>query len=315
MPEQDDVAEGRRRAIWELFDFAQGTGLEVGPLHTPIVQRGAADVRYLDVFSRERLVASYREDPLVEVELIPEIDFVLHGPDGIRSLAEAAAPSAPYDWVLASHVVEHVPDLVDWLSQLAEVTRDDGALFLAIPDRRYCFDVLRPETTVGEILRAHYAHDEVPSVRAVYDFYRSKVDVDTAALWAGARPPGLAERENSPAEVMDQVRRALEGDYVDAHVWTFTPASFVDQVAELRGLGLHPWRVERVHAPRGLVEFYVVLRRIPRHEDTTGPRDDEPELGTDLPDWLDREARSAATISGLQQRIDELEEVIARRDP
>ena len=135
---EESVADSRRRTIWGLFDFSQGRGLEIGPLHSAIAERGRADVSYLDVFSRDELVETYRDDPLVDTGLIPEIDYCLSDGGRIRPLDEASAPGAPFDWVMASHVVEHVPDLVTWLRQLAAVVCDDGALVLAVPDRRYC---------------------------------------------------------------------------------------------------------------------------------------------------------------------------------
>src|SRR6185436_9508930 len=103
-----------------------------------------ADVRYVDVLDRDGLVAHYADDG-VDTDRIPEIDFPLIQPDGrTLGLAEAAAPGAPYDWVVASHVVEHVPDLIGWLADLAELTADGAALVLVVPDRRYTFDALRP---------------------------------------------------------------------------------------------------------------------------------------------------------------------------
>jgi hypothetical protein len=102
---------------------------------------------------------------------------------------------------------------------------------------------------------------------------------------------------------MDQVERSRRGEYVDAHVWTFTPSALVEQVVELRELGLHPWRVELVEAPHGLVEFYVVLRRIPRHQDPTAARDDERFTPGDLPDWLELQYVQAARIDELEQQL------------
>ena len=181
-------------------------GLEIGPLHDPVVTKDVADVRYVDVFSREKLVVTYRQDPLVDTDLIPPI--------------------------------EHVPDLIGWLQELARVVDQDGALVLAVPDRRYSFDVHRPQTTVGEMLHAHDRGDVVPSVRAVYDSNREKVEVDTAALWRGEPPPPREARVNTLDRVLAMVEQARAGEYVDAHVWTFTPESFREQLAELARLGL-----------------------------------------------------------------------------
>ncbi len=255
------------------------------------------------MFSRDELVETYRDDPLVDTGLIPEIDYCLSDGGRIRPLDEASAPGAPFDWVMASHVVEHVPDLVTWLRQLAAVVCDDGALVLAVPDRRYCFDVLRPPTTVGQVLQAYHDRDQVPSVRAVYDYFSSKVPVDTPALWAGERPPGYAARENTLEATLDQVALSRDGVYVDSHVWTFTPQSFAEQVVELRELGLHEWRVDTVESPHGLVEFYVVLRRLPRDAEQPVPHEAEPGAAPDLPDWLALQHELTTRIAALEEEV------------
>ncbi|RYU14509.1 hypothetical protein [Nocardioides iriomotensis] len=254
----------RRAHLWSLYDFSRGRGLEIGPLHAPVITRDAADVFYADVFDRDELVRRYRDDPLVDVASIPSIDFPLSGDDNLVSLVDAVEAEAPFSWAFASHVIEHVPDVVGWLGELGDVVDPGGALVLAIPDRRYCFDVFRPPTTVGQMLQAHMDRDLRPTVRAVFDSLRDKVEVDTAALWRGENPDLATARVHTLDEVMAAVERARNGEYIDAHVWTFTPEAFNDQLLELVAMGLSAWHVEHVEAPHGAVEFYARLRRTAR---------------------------------------------------
>ena len=137
--------------------------------------------------NRDGLVAHYADEGHgVDVTLIPEIDYFLIQPDGqTLSLAEAAKAGAPFDWVMASHVIEHVPDVIGWLADVAELVADDGSLVLAVPDKRYTFDLHRPPTTVGQMLEAHLNRDERPSVRAVYDHFSSAVQYNHSDLWQG----------------------------------------------------------------------------------------------------------------------------------
>ncbi|SFC38680.1 Methyltransferase domain-containing protein [Nocardioides terrae] len=282
---QRERRAARRAQFLELYDFSQGTGLEVGPLDAGVADETIDDVRYVDVFDQDGIRDHYREDASVVLELVPHIDFPLYLDGEVRTLAEAAAPGGPYDWVIASHVIEHVPDLIGWLRQLAVVTADGARLLLAVPDRRYCFDLHRPPTTVGQILTAYEEKHTAPSVRAVYDFFSSVVGVDTAALWRQRRPAGRASRIHDRSYTMRQVERARAGEYVDCHVWTFTPQAFAEQIKELRGLGLCDWYVERLEPVIGSVEFLAVLRRIPDGADPAVPLP-EVESDADLPDWL-----------------------------
>lgn len=258
-----DASRSPRHArMHALFDARRGRGLEVGPLHTPVVTRDHADVHYVDVHDRAGLQDTYRSHEGFPVDEILEVDHVLIGPDGMRSLAEAVAPGVPFDWVVACHVVEHVPDVVGWLQEVAAVLVDDGELVLAVPDRRFCFDADREPTTVGEMLLARERHDQRPNVRAVYDHFSRCMHIDTVYVWQGGKPGPRMYGLDVVRKHLDEV---ASGVYVDCHVWVWTPASFVGQLAELAALDLLDFTVEAVvdTAP-GELEFYLRLRRLPR---------------------------------------------------
>jgi hypothetical protein len=54
------------------------------------------------------------------------------------------------------------------------------------------------------------------------------------------------------------------GQYVDSHVWTFTPALFAEQMAELGQLDMCDFVVEKiVPTAENQLEFFAVLRRLP----------------------------------------------------
>lgn len=257
----------RRARIVGDADLRQGRCLEIGPLANPVVDPDVADVRYVDVVDRAGLVAHYDGDPAVDPDAIPEQHFWLTRPDGtVSTLAEAVAADAPYQHVVASHVIEHVPDLVGWLRDVAQVLTWDGALVLAVPDRRYCFDVHRAPATVGQVVQAHLDGDRTPSARAVLDHFMRAVDYSAEQAWAGERPP------TQGSHPIDDVRRHLArqqaGDYVDCHVWPLTPRGFADLMDDLLALGEVDFAVERLTATRvGEQEFYATLRRLDRRRE------------------------------------------------
>ncbi len=302
---------GRQRRLWDLHDFGRGRGLEIGPLHNSSVRREHARVDYLDVFTRDQLLKNYEGHLNVDPDRIPEIDYALHDGERVRSIPETLAGVPAYDWVMASHVIEHVPDVVGWLDQVAEVTVDGGALVLVVPDRRYCFDVHRPGTTVGQMLQAHELGDVVPSVRAVYDYKRGHAGVRAPDIWAG-RIPGYENRIYTLDQVMEQVELARKGEYVDGHVWTFTPGTLHEQLIELRDLGLSQWRVEALRPTRrDENEFFMVLRRLPRTGWTEEQLADEPRPEHDLPDWLAEWVDLKARQHELRDRLNKRKERIA----
>ena len=302
--------EPRRQVYWDLHDFSVGRGLEVGPLNRPIVTTDQADVRYVDVLDREGLVRHYAPDPNVPVDDIPAIDYHLIQDDGrTLSMVEATKAGSPFDWAVASHVIEHVPDVIGWLAELAEVVADDGALVLGIPDRRYCFDVHRPPSTVGQMLAAHYAGDQRPNVATVYDYFSSSVTYDLASLWSG-RMPTFEDRIHTLAEAQHHVERTLAGEYVDSHVWLFSPESFLDQMHELRVTGRSQWVVAHLEpTPFHELEFRVVMRRVPRANDATADQLGEVVTNGDMPDWLAAQARGIQAKL-LQEQVDQLQQQV-----
>ena len=89
-------------------DGARGTGLEIGALHAPTLLKSEHDVLYVDYASTE-VVKANQFDPSVNKVDIVDVDIVW----GDRPLRQAAGRTV--DFVVASHVIEHVPDLVGWL--------------------------------------------------------------------------------------------------------------------------------------------------------------------------------------------------------
>ncbi len=304
----------RSQPCWDLHDFSTGRGFEIGPLDSPLVRRDEADVRYVDVYSSAQLRKRYVDNPDVVFDSIQDVDFSLIEDDGTtHTLAEALAPGGPYAWGVASHVIEHIPDLVGWLAQLADVVADDGVLVLAVPDKRYCFDVHRPLTTVGQILAAHEDGDTRPGVRAVYDGNSAAADVDTGLLWSGQRPPGYPARSHDAAYVQELLDLTRQGDYVDTHVWLFTPDSLVEQLHELRRLGLVEWYVDRL-VPTAVneLEFRARLRRLPRGADVRAGLPDEVPLPHDLPGWLHDEHATRAALAESERRLASAREEVRR---
>ncbi len=310
-PQDAAWRETRKQRVWDLHDLSTGRGLEIGPMHRTLADGDRADVKYVDVFDTERLRDHYRQGEAVQEDLIPEVDFPLFDGTRTRTIPEAVEGSGPFDWVIASHVIEHVPDVIGWLDQIAQVTVDDGALILVLPDRRYSFDVLRQQTSVGQMIHAHDLKDQVPSVRAVYDHFRSHSNVRVQAAWDGA-VPSVDERSYSLDVVKDRLARARAGEYVDSHVWTFTPDVFIEQLVELRTLDLSCWRIAKVVPTlRDEPEFYAVLRRLPRAQ----PWDDalfadEPQAVEDVPDvsdevagWRRQAQQQARQIRRLTKKV------------
>ncbi|WP_442755017.1 class I SAM-dependent methyltransferase [Methylocystis sp. JAN1] len=232
--------------------------LEIGPSFNPVLPKSEGwNVVTIDHEDKPGLVAKYSADPSVETSKIEEVDFVWRG--GALTDAIPSHLHGAFDAVLASHVIEHTPDLVAFLKATEELIKPDGVVILAVPDKRVCFDFYRQLTLTGDALVAHRAKADRHDARTHFENGVYMAIKGQSAGWfrADTRPAIL----NAPiATAFDFMARAERPEYIDAHCWIFVPASFELVVLELAALGLLDLRVERTEISEA-TEFYAWLRR------------------------------------------------------
>lgn len=247
---------GRTDALLKSIDVATSKGLELGPLINPVVLREMGDIRYIDHVDTDALRARYATHVGFDVDAIVPIDYVSH----TGSIHDAVGPDIPFDYVIASHVIEHVPDVIGWLGDIRSVLRDDGVLSLAIPDHRRCFDALRSPTVTADLIHAHLTTPTIPSPRQVFDHYSSAVAWRGLISWEEEPPFEELVLIHSETEALERATTAsTSGDYLDVHCWTFTPSSFTRLFGALTRLRLVPFSLESCSETVG-GEFFATLR-------------------------------------------------------
>jgi SAM-dependent methyltransferase len=246
----------REAAIRTMFD-ASGRGLEIGPSYNPIVaKRDGFRVDVLDHVATDELRAKYANEPGIDVSRIEAVDFVWDG----RPLSEVVGAAAPYDYVVASHVIEHTPDLLGFLRECDAVLKPTGRLFLAVPDKRRCFDVFRPLSSTGQILQAHRERRARHLPATAFEHVACFATLDGVGGWSEGSK-GVLDLLHSLSFAQAVFDRSAASDaYFDFHAWVFTPSSFRLIVHELAELGsLHLREVAFRTTPS--FEFYMTLGR------------------------------------------------------
>lgn len=235
--------------------------IEVGPSFSPVAPRREGwNTVIVDHASREALVAKYAGAG-VDVARIEEVDVQWHG-EPLDALFPPAQHGG-FDGLIASHVIEHMPDPVAFLAAARRLLREDGVLALAVPDKRLCFDCLRPASTTGQVLAAHRAGATRHGAAALFDAiaYDARPHGGEPSWFRGPLGAGAIRPLNPLGEAIAALGRlpaSGEGEYVDVHGWVFTPASFALLVLELGEAGVSDWRVETLHE-RDVTEFLVRL--------------------------------------------------------
>jgi hypothetical protein len=253
-----------------LIDLASMRGLEIGPLANPKVGKDRGPITYLDHASTEELKRKYATNGQLadQIDSLVEVDIVQHDN---QTLGEAVGADQPFDYVIAAHVFEHIPFLVDWLSQVESVLVTGGILSLVIPDKRFTFDLNRRVTEFGEVLDAHLRSIKAPTFAQLFDFFAHTVTidgmVDTPAIWAGTADYSGVVRDDVPDSdiaafgiCLDQQKRP---SFVDIHCQVFTPTSFLDIFEKLVKLDLVNFEIGTFFDTRvNTFEFHVSLRKV-----------------------------------------------------
>jgi hypothetical protein len=225
-----------------------------------------------------QLVAKYAEMGVDTSRILP-VDYVWSG-ERYRDLVG----DVRFDWIVASHVVEHVPDLVGFVNECTEILAPGGALSLVVPDKRATFDYHRPPSGLGAVVDAHLAGRRISSPGATAEFELYIADYHADAL----APPFMQQDIEHACNMM---ARAARGEYHDVHAWVFTPSSFRLLVEDLHRLGL--LQAREAAFVEGEDEFYVQLSR-----EGAGPDLDRLALSTRAVDEL----RGACEIERLVRR-------------
>jgi 2-polyprenyl-3-methyl-5-hydroxy-6-metoxy-1,4-benzoquinol methylase len=147
----------RRQRILRGLKVADSIGVEIGALDKPLVTREMGKILYVDHADTATLRKKYQEDAGVRADAIVDVDGVW----GNNTLLEALG-GQKVDYLLASHVIEHVPDLITWLNEVESILAPGGQVRLVIPDMRYTFDCLRRETVFSDALPAYIARARRP---------------------------------------------------------------------------------------------------------------------------------------------------------
>jgi len=195
-----DLITRRRQLVGCLF----GSGIELGPGHNPFpVDIPGITVRYVD-----------RWEPEDNTRLFPELGegTVFPQPDIIANLDSdrlQALDNDSEDFVIASHVLEHLANPIAMIAEVYRVLRPGGVLLILLPDRHVTFDRFREPTALDHLI-AEFEDD----VREVDDSHIVEFIRATAP-----RDAPLSEfLSDDPEERRRQIRVHRDRS-IHAHCW------------------------------------------------------------------------------------------------
>jgi len=140
-----------------LRRYLRGRGLEIGALWRRFPVRAGVRVWYVDRLNPEGLDDHYggRLEKIIS-------------PDVVADAAHLPVAAGGVDFIIASHVLEHLPFPLAGLRGWHDALAPGGVLLLRVPDMRYTMDRRRPRTPLQHLVaeqenpqafdrRAHFA--------------------------------------------------------------------------------------------------------------------------------------------------------------
>ena len=249
---QSNTVSSRSKLVQLLRDYH--SVLEIGPFANPVTH-GFKNVEYADVLSTVEL----KKRALVHnlsLDKIPDIDYVISGQDLSKSIDKK------FDAVISSHVIEHQPDLVSHIQSVEELLKNDHShYFLAVPDKRYCFDRTMNTTTLPEVIDAYIEKRKRHTAKCIIEYYAFKDHNNPFEHWKSKHEPASYYKTLNLDNIKSAIAVYASSDaYIDVHAWYFTPDSFRRVFDALQSLGLINMRIARMYSTiHNSNEFYVIL--------------------------------------------------------
>jgi SAM-dependent methyltransferase len=225
-----------------------GSGIEVGPGHHPLVEsNGWLAVRYVDRWQPDRNAELF---PELEGETFTKPDLVVD----LNRDALGPVPSTSEDFIVCSHVLEHLANPLRAIDDFHRVLRPGGTLLILLPDRRRTFDKDRPPTELGHVVEHFEAGDVEVDDEHIIEFLAN----------TGPFPEHLQEAVADPrrrASVLEPHRDRS----IHVHCWTmeeFVPViEYSIEALHNRWVFVDGLLTEEQGADG--IEFGLVLRRSP----------------------------------------------------
>lgn len=225
-----------------------GSGLEVGPGHHPLVESNRwLAVRYLDRWEPERNAELF---PELEGETFAEPDLIVD----LNTDALGPIASESEDFIVSSHVFEHLANPLRVIDDCHRVLRPGGTLLILLPDRRRTFDKDRHPTALEHVV-AHFEEGTI----AVDDEHIIEFLINT-----GTDPEVLKAIATDPRH-REAVLATHRDRSIHVHCWTldeFIPViEYSIEALKNQWLFVDGLLTEEQGAEG--IEFGLVLRRSP----------------------------------------------------
>jgi SAM-dependent methyltransferase len=185
----------------------QGSGLDLGPGNHPFAVPEGVTVAYVDRWIPDESRELYPELPADSQ--FPKPDVVANFDVDRLTMIEPKSQ----DFVIASHLLEHLADPIGFLGEMYRVLRPGGLAIVLLPDMRRTFDRNRAITPLEHLTAEHAAGITAVDDDHILEFL---VGADVPYLWRGGAHSQIPEDPEERDELVAWYRQRS----IHVHCWT-----------------------------------------------------------------------------------------------
>lgn len=236
--------------------------LEFGPLNWPMVKKSDypntyyADIRGSNDIKKLYAGNDYLESTGIHIDIdtIVDIDYVVKGTykDSFKGVEK-------FDAIILSHVIEHIPDIINFFQEVPDLLKKNGKLIIIYPDARYCFDHFRNGTTFIDAYNAYI--EKHMNHNAVFDFVNNVVHENNPKyFWNDDSQNDILPMTDFSKTI--QAYKNAKNDKLpdDIHFWPFADYQFVKFLYDLDRAGLSSFEISEFYGTQeDTQEFMTIL--------------------------------------------------------
>lgn len=224
--------------------------LEIGPLNRTIISKhDYPNVFYADIRNTEEIKKLYTSNQYLEetnikvdIDSIIDIDFVIK-----ESYEKTFKNVDKFDYVVVSHVLEHIPDIIYFFQDIKKILKPNGKLIIIYPDKRYCFDHFRVESSFRDAYEI-FINENKSNPKMVFDFIFNVIKENNPSyFWDASNLEEKPQSERFEKAKVAHEKTINNKPNDDIHYWPFTDYGFLKFLSDLSVSNLLDFK---------LLEFY-----------------------------------------------------------
>ena len=171
-----------------------GSGLELGPGHAPFPAGPGTSVRIVDRCQPEEnrvLFAELEDAEFARPDIVADLNT-----DRLEAVADASQ-----DFVICSHVLEHLAEPIGLLGDMHRVLRPGGVVLILLPDRHRTFDRYRTGTPLAHLVAEYESGVSEVDDEHILDFLTNAVPPSESSPPPAPKPPVWASASGTTSVI------------------------------------------------------------------------------------------------------------------